>query len=246
MRKAFTVAEIRAIRQGTAPAAELAAEYGVQVKTIHNIRAWRTWKKLDRHLKPTRPPRINARGDVRCSHCKQYLPAHQFRPHPGRPGKLWTYCMTCSMVREYRRKRNEPGTPESRAAIDRGVERKRRRRRKDQRDRNDFVRSGIELLGRRGFTKAKTCKLLGISYGNLLKWERGEANVSPNGGHRVAVALKETAYLAAGIEPCRGRRLPHPDLAMLLARIVPQLEPYPLRNRWRVSTSDERVARVAA
>ena len=91
----------------------------------------------------------------------------------------------------------------------------------------------ILLLRRRGFTKAEICKLAGVSFSTLLDWERKTRRVTPNGTGRLGLVLAATAHLPAGPEPCYRRRLPHPELAALLALLAPRLAAYPMRSRWR-------------
>ena len=46
------------------------------------------------------------------------------------------------------------------------------------------------------------------------------------------VLLFETRHLPTGETPCYRRRLPHPELPALTARIAPQLAAWPMRSRW--------------
>lgn len=182
--------------------------------------------------RPDRRPRINQRGEVLCHNCDRYLPADHFRwmdcPSIAKP-RFWSYCYDCTRQLDRLRWRGERRERNNQTRIIR----RRRQQAAERTERQHFVTTSIDLLRRRGFTKAEIAKLCGVSWTTLLSWERGERRVTMNGSRRIGIVVWETRYLKAGPEPCYRRRLPHPDLAMLLARIEPQLAPYPLRSRWR-------------
>lgn len=197
------------------------------------------WRPLPRK-RPERRPRMNQRGEVWCHHCERSLPADHFRwmdcPSLAKP-RFWPYCRACTRELDRMRWRGERRERNNRSRL----VRQRRQQRVERADRTAFVQQAIDVLRRRGFTKSEIAKLCGVSMTTVLRWEQGASRVTTNASRRVGIVLRETGYLTAGGGAAYRRRLPHPDLARLLARIGPQLEPYPLRSRWR-----KQEARVAA
>lgn len=163
-----------------------------------------------------------------CHHCASYLPALRFRRHPSRAA-WWPYCRDCTRALDRKRARCIRGTPEWTAATADRIRRQRRQAAREQADRADFVRTGIGILRRRGFTKAEVARLAGVSFGALILWERGERRPDPNVAARFGVLLRETSALPIGTEPVFRRRLPHPAYAGLMARVGPLLAAYPMR-----------------
>lgn len=184
-----------------------------------------------------RHPRYNSRGDVWCNRCQRYRPSLDFKPHPSRPGKYWSYCKPC--VRDIDRERYARRTATVAGAereLSKRYERKQRQRRKEDRERRRFVADSILLLRRRGLTKAEICKLADVSFGSLLDWERQARRVTPAVEDRFAVVLRETAYMPAQDAPVHRRRLPHPDLERLLTCCRPRVQAIPVRTRWKGRT----------
>lgn len=180
-----------------------------------------------------RHQRYNARGEVWCNYCQRYRHADTFKPHPSRPGKLWTYCRECTREIDRIRYRAKVSTPEGRRAVMAGrVERHRRLRQREVKDRSKFVESAVDTLLRRGFTLSEVARLAGFSVGIIYGWRYGKTP-SLAAENRLAIVLRETAHLPIGDIPTFRRRKPHPELAFLIKRLAPQLEPYPMRDSWR-------------
>jgi hypothetical protein len=181
---------------------------------------------------PRRHERYNARGDVWCNNCKRYRPREEFKRHPLRPHTFWAYCKDCTRVLDRLRYRAKARTSEGKAAQAARIERRRRSRESQQKSRAHFVQDAILLLRRRGLTKSEICRLAGVSFGNLLKWERREVRVSPNVASRMGVLLLETTGWPLVETPAYRRQSPHPRLDELVARCAEQVAQYPVRTRW--------------
>lgn len=189
-----------------------------------------------RYAKPgghVRHPRYNARGDVWCNHCRRYLPPDRFKRHPSRTHTYWAYCRDCTRAMDRLRYRARVSTPEGRTEeTGKNVARRRRRRLAERRERVDFVKNAIAALRTRGLTKAEICRLGGVSLGGLLAWERGDRCPDPPIAERFVVLLRETVQLPSSSAPAYRRRTPHPAMAELLARCVPQVAAIPVRTKW--------------
>ena len=176
--------------------------------------------------------RINARGDVLCTNCRSWLPAHRFRTktYPSRPVPLfWPYCRDCTRELDRLRWCGE----RRERANQRRLVRQRQQQRYEQADRRRFVAQAIGLLRRRGLTKAEIVRLTSTSWTALFAWEWQSRTPTPNAAERFVIVLRETAHWPLTAEPVVRRRLPHPQLAALMARVEPQLGAVPLRSRWR-------------
>ncbi len=181
-----------------------------------------------------RHPRYNARGDVWCNRCQRYQGAENFKRHPSRPHTYWSYCKVCT--REVDRARYAKKTSTLEGALEVLEDHNRSKRRRMQREfagRRRFLVDSISLLRRRGLTKAEIVRLTDTTFGNLLKWERGEC-LKPTKAvcERFAIVVRESGALPAG-EPVYRRRLPHPAMGELLARCLPLVEAVPIRNAWK-------------
>lgn len=179
----------------------------------------------------TNIPRYDGHGNVFCHNCRSYLPADRFAwkasPSMDRP-RYNSYCRPCQ--REIDRMR---WTGDRRLRLnERRLVTQAKHQRRDRKDRMHFVADAIQLLRRRGLTKAEISRLADVSMTSLLKWERKERRVTTAVADRFGVLLRETAYLRTGDTPEYRRRLPHPDLPLLMERCRPQVERYPVRNSW--------------
>jgi transcriptional regulator with XRE-family HTH domain len=189
---------------------------------------------------PKRHPRYNARGEVWCNRCERYQHADNYRPHPNRPGTLWSYCKACTIQIDRERYHRKKRTPAGWEQQDRSIARKRERRAANRRDRRKFVKESMELLRRRGFTISEISRLTGISLTTIYQWPKG-ATPSPPAANRIQVVVLETGHLKAGAVPEFRRRRPHPELEQLMSRIAPQLERFVTRSRWRTPRHNAQV-----
>lgn len=174
-----------------------------------------------------RLPRFDGHGRVRCSACERYLDPGEFGYPPSLKGRPTAYCHGCQRGIDrmrWRGERRERGN-RRRSAL------QRREYCEGRRSRLATVQGAILTLRRRGFTKAEIVKLTDSSFGNLLKWEAGEAIPTRGIVRRFLVVLAETRHFPLG-EPVYRRRLPHPELAGLLERIGPKVSAIPVRSRW--------------
>jgi len=164
---------------------------------------------------PRRMPRFNAEGRAWCPNCRAYLATDEFRPHPGRPGKLWTYCKPC--VREMDRMRYQWGDKRKRIESDKArYKRRQARRRQELVNRAEFVRTAIDTLMSRGFTRQDIAVVCKFGIGSMLNWQRGECIPHPSMERTVAEMLRMTA----GYAPTQRRRphsAAHPDRERLAA-----------------------------
>lgn len=177
-------------------------------------------------------PRYDGHGNVYCHNCATYLPASAFAwrtaPSLDRP-RYSSYCRPCQRMLDRlrwsgeRRQRNNASR----------LIRQKRQQQREQRERREFVAHAITVLRRRGLTMTDISKLAGVSVEAVAAWERNRRQVTPPVAERIAVVLRETAYLPIGDTPAYRRRLPHPDLPRLLDRCRSQVERYPVRSRWR-------------
>jgi DNA-binding transcriptional regulator YiaG len=181
-----------------------------------------------------RHPRYNARGDVWCNRCERYLGAENFKRHPNRPGTYWAYCKPCTREIDRERYAKRTSTIEGAIAeLDRKNQRKQRLTKERMAERRKFLKESILLLRRRGLTKAEIVRLTDTTFGNLLKWERGEMQRPTEAiCRRFGVVVRATHGFPLG-EPAHRRRLPHPAMAELLAICMPQIEAIPVRNSWK-------------
>jgi hypothetical protein len=183
---------------------------------------------------PVRHPRYNARGEVWCNRCQQYLGAESFKRHPQRPHTYWSYCMPCTRIIDRERyARRTRDLDRAIAELERHNQRKRKRSAADFAARRRFLVESISLLRRRGLPKAEIVRLTDTSFGNLLKWERGERHRPTKAVcERFAIVVRETGDLPAGV-PVARRRLPHPAMGELLARCLPKVQAIPVRDTWK-------------
>lgn len=181
-----------------------------------------------------RHTRYNARGWVWCNRCQHYKPTEDFKPHPSRPGTLWSYCKPC--VREIDRERYQRKTSTLEGAmadLEKRYERKKRQRTAERRERRQFVLHAIELLRRRGFTKAEIARLADTSLSSMWAWEtKPERKITPAMERRFGVLLRETGHLPLG-EPAFRRRLPHPEFEVIYQRVHRKVVAIPVRNAWK-------------
>ena len=192
-----------------------------------------TW---DRVPAKRRHKRFNARGDVWCNKCQQYLPAHRFRfvSYPSMPKpKYWAYCNDCVRVidRERYAKATSTLAGAERVLADR-YKRKEKYRKHELADRAAFVDMALDTLQRRGFTYADICKLMGTSHGTLIQWREHRVRIVANVAKRFGVILLATAHIPTGERVIKGRRKANPHLPGLIAHLEPELARYPLRNAW--------------
>jgi transcriptional regulator with XRE-family HTH domain/predicted Fe-S protein YdhL (DUF1289 family) len=181
-----------------------------------------------------RHPRYNARGEVWCNRCDRYQGAENFKRHPSRPHTYWSYCKVCTRELDRERYARKTSTLEgAQAVLDSRLARNRRQRRAEFAERRKFLKESIQLLRRRGLTKAEIVRLTDTTHGNLLNWERG-ATKRPTKAvcDRFAIVVRETAELPLG-EPIHRRRIPHPAMSELLARCLPKVRAIPLRDSWK-------------
>jgi hypothetical protein len=182
----------------------------------------------------TRPSRYNARGWVYCRHCQHYKHPDDFKRHPSRPGKLWSYCRDC--VREidrerYRRKTSTLAGAEE--ALEKRLARQHRQRKAERKERRSFVLHAIGLLRRRGFTKTEISRLADVSLTSVIEWEaKPERKITPAVAQRFEVLIRETAHLPFG-EPVSRRRRPHPHYDEVYARVHEHVTAIPVRNAWK-------------
>ena len=187
---------------------------------------------------PVRHERHNARGEVWCNYCQRYRHAKDFKPHPSRPGKLWTYCRECVLEIDRIRYHAKVSTPEGRAQVMKGRNgRHRRQRRNELRERRGFVTRAVDTISRRGFTLSEISKLTGISLTTFYGW-RKDKDPSRAAEARIAIVLQATSHLPIGILPIKGRRNPHPELALVVKRIAPELAKHPMRDSWKYGRRD--------
>ncbi len=181
-----------------------------------------------------RRPRYNARGDVWCNRCERYLGAEEFKRHPSRPHTFWSYCKPCTRELDRERyTRKMMDFDRAMAENERHNHRKRKRVAKEMAERRKFLKESIDLLRRRGLSKAEIVRLTDTTFGNLLRWERGEVGRPTKAVcDRFAVVVRESAHLPIG-EPEYRRRLPHPALGELLARCLPKVQAIPVRSAWK-------------
>lgn len=181
-----------------------------------------------------RHPRTNARGQVRCGKCHQYLDASMFRKHPNRPGTHFWMCTPCSNA--YDRERYAQRNRDLERALrdlDRRTELKRKHAGQRMAERRRFLVESIRLLRSRGLTKTEICRLADVTLGNLLKWERGSCQHPTQAVcNRFSIVVRETGELPK-VGPVVGRRRPHPAMGELLARCLPQVQAIPTRNGWK-------------
>lgn len=178
---------------------------------------------------PVRNQRINAVGDVWCNACERYRDPLNFRRHPQRPHTWWAYCIDCTRELDRMRWRGERREKSNQV---RG-ERQKQQQANERRSRRFFVTNAIELLRKRGLTKAEICRLGGFTWTSLLAWERGERRVTSNACQRFVILLRETQHLPTGATPAYRRRLPIPGFDNLVERVTPLIGQYPLRSRWK-------------
>jgi transcriptional regulator with XRE-family HTH domain len=183
---------------------------------------------------PVRHTRFNARGDCWCNHCKHYRPVEDFRRHPSRPGKLWSYCVPCTReIDRERYARKMRDYERALAEIERRTAAKRRQQARVFAERRRYLQESILLLRRRGLTKTEIARLTDTSLGNLLKWERGEIKKPTRAAcDRYAIVVLATNGFLIG-EPVGRRRVPHPAMAELLAVCLPRVQAIPIRDSWK-------------
>jgi len=184
----------------------------------------------------TRHKRFNARGDVWCNYCQQYLPAHRFRfvsfPSLPKP-KYWSYCKECTRLKDQERYRQSTSTLASaEQVLAKRYERKKRLQTKVRSERVQFIDDAIHLLRLRGFTYADICKLMGCANGTLIQWRKHIGLPTLNTERRFGCILLATSHIPAGDAPASYRRLPNPHLPGLIQQLAPELAKYPLRNGW--------------
>ena len=193
-------------------------------------------RRSRRHHAPTGQPRgrkrMNHRGDWLCLECRRYRHRDDFACPPSRQGLPWPWCRECVRVLDRWRPKYHRGTPEWHADLERRARQRRAQAQRERAERIHFVREAIAILRRRGLTKAEIVTLAGVSWSLLLAAERGQRLPDPNVARRFGILLWETRHLPTGDEPCFRRRLPHPELPALLARVGPQLAAYPVRSKW--------------
>lgn len=184
---------------------------------------------------PVRHPRYNARGEVWCNRCQQYLGAESFKRHPQRRHTYWSYCRPCTRIIDRERyARRTRDLDRALAELERHNQRKRTRSAADFAERRQFLADAIRILRRRGLTKAEIVRLTDTSFANLLKWERGERHRPTKAVcQRFSIVLRETADLPIGSELADRRRLPHPAMGELLARCLPKVQAIPVRDTWK-------------
>lgn len=194
--------------------------------------------------RPERRDRVNQRGEIHCCNCHAYLPANRFRwLHP----PSWTkprwasYCNDCQRELDRMRWRGERREKNNQSRL----VRQRRQQQAARRERAGFVRDAIGTLQRRGFTKSEIARLAGFSVTAIFRWESGRNGPTTNVSHRLGIVLWETREYPLADAPAYRRRLPHPDLAMLLSRIAPQLAAYPLRDAWPTRRRNAELRRAA-
>lgn len=176
-------------------------------------------------------PRFDGHGNVHCSACNRYRPGDEFGYPPSLKGRPTAYCHGCQRILDRMRWRGERRAV---ANVQRVVN-KRRERQGARRERIGLVKNAILTLRKRGLTKSEIAKLTQTSSVNLLVWERGERLPDPHVAERFLVVLHETAHLPLGKEPAYRRRLPHPELAVLLERCRPKVLAFPVRSRWKAA-----------
>jgi len=184
---------------------------------------------------PVRHSRFNAHGDIWCNRCEHYRDVTDFKRHPSRPGTYWSYCKPCTREIDRERYARRTSTLEGALAdLEKRYQRKERQRQREFGARRRFLVESISLLRRRGLSKAEIARLTDTTFGNLLRWERGECERPTKAVcDRFVVVVRETAHLPIG-EPVRGHgRRPHPAMGELLARCLPQVEAIPVRNAWK-------------
>lgn len=186
---------------------------------------------------PKRMVKVNGRGEVWCPNCKQYLPSHQFKPHPYRnqPGKhqqWWSYCMPCCRELDRLRwcgERKERGTRRS-------IVNHRRRRQAEFADRREFLSSTIDLLQRRGLTLSAIARLTEVSLSSIYTY-RAQARRRPT---KAVLARFERLLLLTMDwplgEPAFRDQLPHPREAALVQAMAPTIAANPVRSRWKDRT----------
>lgn len=182
---------------------------------------------------PKRHQRRDARGNVWCNNCERYLHPDNFKRHPLRPHTYWAYCKACVIEIDRLRYRIKAKTPEGKAAQSARTKRRAAQRKREQRERAEFVRDAITLLRRRGLTKSDISRAADVSLGNLLTWERGENRPDPSVAARLGELLRITADWPPTAEPAYRRRLPHPAADTLAAAMAPVIAAYPIRSRWK-------------
>jgi transcriptional regulator with XRE-family HTH domain len=188
-----------------------------------------------------RMPRFNARGDAHCSHCRQYLPIDSFKPHPNRPGVLWTTCKPCTRELDRARYARKTSTLEGAIAEqEKNNARRRELRARRRQERLQFVQHSIKQLRARGLTKSEIARLGGFSMGSLLRWEAAKLSAShgitENVERRFGVLMNAAIQILPSPSkyqiPNYRRRVPHPDLPILEEMCESEIERYPLRNAW--------------
>lgn len=179
-----------------------------------------------------RPPKVNAAGDVRCSHCARYLPSTSFRwldPPSFKKPRWAAYCTPCQ--RELDRLR---WTGDRRERLNkRRLVNQRKQQQATRQEKNDFGVNAILALRKRGLTKRDIVALVGISRTLLLDVEARRCRVTTPLAERFRIALLETSHLPTGSVPAFRRRKPLPGLDELVARVRPLMDGYPLRSRWK-------------
>jgi hypothetical protein len=184
-----------------------------------------------------RPARYNGHGAVWCFNCRQYLPAERFRwaNPPSWKGKAryWSYCRECEQALDRLRLRNIRGTDAWQRDQERRGRQQRAQNRREREERIRFAQDAIGLLRRRGLTKSEIARLTATSLPNLLQWERGTVRCDPNVAARLGELLLATADWPLADEPAYRRRLPHPELPRLMARMAPVIREFPVRSRWK-------------
>lgn len=184
---------------------------------------------------PVRHKRRNARGDVWCNHCERYLRPDAFRfvQYPSMPApKFWAYCIACTQeIDRDRYHRTKFRIDKAAGAFER-TKRKAGRRKQEYRERTKFVTGAIDTLRRRGFTKSEVAKLARVSMTQLYGWNEGTQRPTPAIEARFGELLVATSRFPLGDRPVR-RRIPHPELAAILAATDGLDVRYPVRDRWR-------------
>lgn len=184
-----------------------------------------------------RMKRFNARGDAWCPHCQAYLPVTRFRPHPTRPGTLWSYCRDCTMARDRDRyNRKFIDTAVWRKELDRRTSSKRNQRQREQKQRREFVLNALSQLRRKGLADVDIAELTGISTKTFWAWRTDPARkITPQAEARLAAVLLAALPLPVRAHPLlRGQRA-EPELrAVLRDRCAAEVEATaPMRSRWR-------------
>lgn len=186
--------------------------------------------------------RLNARGQVRCLACDQWLSREAFACPPSRKGTPWPYCRPCVRAIDRQRKRSIRGTPEWQSDQERRARQQRAAQRARRKERVEFVSHAITVLRRRGLTKAEITRLADVSFTSLLKWERRETLPDPQVAERFGALLLAMAHLPLQETPEYRRRLPHPELPRLVTAMAPVIARSPVRTAWETRRQREPVA----